>query len=156
MHKWKSSLLVILLTVVAIAQTPTQLLTPAIRRVGDKLSCLCGSCKNTVATCQMLECHYSHPARMQIAQMQATGANDETIVETFVKKSGLQALAVPPAQGFSLMAWVMPVFVILLGLTMIWLFVKRFRKPFVPAEVAPEALNRYHEQIEKDMAKFDS
>jgi cytochrome c-type biogenesis protein CcmH/NrfF len=155
MHKWKSSILVILLTAICIAQTPTQLLTPAIRRVGDKLSCLCGSCKNTVATCQMLECHYSHPARLEIATMQAAGASDETIVASFVKKSGLQALAVPPAQGFSLMAWVMPVFVILLGLTMIWLFVKRFRKPFVPAEIDQTALDRYNQQIEKDMAKFE-
>jgi len=152
MHKWKSSILVILLTAICIAQTPTQLLTPAIRRVGDKLSCLCGSCKNTVATCQMLECHYSHPARLEIATMQAAGASDETIVASFVKKSGLQALAVPPAQGFSLMAWVMPVFVILLGLT---LFVKRFRKPFVPAEIDQTALDRYNQQIEKDMAKFE-
>ena len=155
MYKWKSSLLVILLTAICIAQTPTQLLTPAIRRVGDKLSCLCGSCKNTVATCQMLECHYSHPSRMQISQMQAAGDSDEIIVASFVKKSGIQALAVPPAEGFSLMAWIMPVFVILLGLTMIWLFVKRFRKPLVPAEIEPAALDRYHEQIEKDMAKFD-
>src|SRR5258707_4391962 len=106
MYKWKSSLLVILLTAICIGQTPTQLLTPAIRRVGDKLSCLCGSCKNTVATCQMLECHYSHPTRLQISQMQATGASDETIVASFVKKSGLQVLAVPPTEGISLIAWV--------------------------------------------------
>ena len=155
MHKWKSSLLVILLTAISVAQTPTQLLTPAIRRVGDKLSCLCGSCKNTVATCQMLECHYSHPARLQISQMQATGANDETIVASFVKKSGLQALAVPPTEGFSLIAWVMPIFVILLGLTMISLFFKRYRKPLLAAEIEPAALDRYHAQIEKDMAKFE-
>ena len=155
MHKWKSSILVILLTAISIAQTPTQLLTPAIRRVGDRLACLCGACKNTVATCQMLECHYSHPARQQIAEMQAAGASDDSIVEVFVKKSGLQALAVPPAQGFSLMAWVMPVFAILLGLTMIWLFVKRFRKPVAVAEIDQASLERYNQQIEKDLSKFD-
>jgi len=87
--------------------------------------------------------------------MQAEGASDEVIVASFVKKSGNQALAVPPAEGFSLMAWVMPVFVIMLGLTMIWLFVRRFRKPIATAEIEPAALDRYHEQIEKDMAKFD-
>lgn len=155
MYKWKSSVLVILLTAISIAQTPTQLLTPAIRRVGDKLACLCGSCKNTVSTCQMLECHYSHPARMQISSMQAASATDESIVQSFVKKTGLQALAVPPTEGFSLMAWVMPVFAILLGLTIILLFVKRLRKPFVPAQINQIELDRYNQQIEKDMAKFD-
>ena len=155
MHKWKSSILVILLAAISIAQTPTQLLTPAIRRVGDKLACLCGSCKNTVATCPMLECHYAHPERQQIAAMQAAGASDESIIDTIVKKSGLQALAVPPVQGFSLMAWAMPVFAILLGLTMIWYFVKRFRKPVAAVQINQEVLDRYNRQIEKDMAKFE-
>ena len=155
MHKWKSSVLVILLTAISIAQTPTQLLTPAIRRVGDKLACLCGSCKNTVATCQMLECHYSHPARQQIASMQSASASDESIVESFVKKSGLQSLAVPPTQGFSLLAWAMPVVAILLGLTTILFFVKRVRKPVAVPQINREALDRYNREIEKDMARFD-
>ncbi len=155
MHKWKSSVLVILLTAISIAQTPTQLLTPAVRRVGDKLACLCGACKNSVATCPMLECHYAHPARQQIMSMQAAGTSDDVIVASFVKKSGLQALSEPPTEGFSLMAWVMPVFAILLGLTMIWLFVKRIRKPFVPVRINQDALDQYNRQIEKDMAKFD-
>lgn len=155
MYKWKSSFLAILLAAISIAQTPTQLLTPAIRRVGDKLSCLCGACKNTVATCPMLECHYAHPARQQIASMQTGGSGDDIIVASFVKKGGLQALAVPPTEGFSLFAWVMPGVAILLGLTGIWFFVKRVRRPVALAQIAPEAMDRYHLQIEKDMAKFE-
>ena len=56
-----------LLAAVCLPQTSTQLVTPEIRRVGDKLACKCGACNNTVATCPMLECHYSMPAREKIA-----------------------------------------------------------------------------------------
>src|ERR687893_2438415 len=104
MLKFKSSLLLLLLAAVCLPQSATKLVTPDIRRVGDKLACKCGACNNTVATCQMLECHYSLPARERIAQMQKTGASDDTIVKAFVKESGLAALAAPPAEGFHLLA----------------------------------------------------
>ena len=52
----------------------------------------------------MLECHYSLPAREKIAQMQKSGATDQTIVDSFVKESGLSALASPPAAGIQ-SAW---------------------------------------------------
>ena len=58
-----------LVTAICLAQSASELQTPEIRRVGDKLACLCGACKNTVATCQMLHCHYAYPARQKIARM---------------------------------------------------------------------------------------
>lgn len=138
------------------AQSSTEFLTPSIRRVGDRLACLCGSCKNTVATCQMLGCHYSAPAREKIAKLQAAGLSDDAIVDDFVKKEGIKALSVPPTEGFSLVGWLMPFIALGMGLGMIVFFIKRFRKPSVdtvPVDVA--VLDRYHEQIEKDMAKLE-
>src|SRR6476620_311943 len=109
MLKSRSRLLLILaLAAVCLPQTSTQLVTPEIKRVGDKLACKCGACNNTVATCSMLECHYSLPAREKIGEMQKSGAGDQTIVDVFVKEGGLSALASPPTQGFSLLGWVMP------------------------------------------------
>src|SRR3954447_24313406 len=116
MQKFKNSFLLLVLAAVCLPQTATQLVTPEIRRVGDKLACKCGVCNNTVATCQMLECHYSLPARERIAQMQRTGADDKTIVDAFVKESGLSALASPPTEGFNLLAWTMPFIAISFGL----------------------------------------
>ena len=73
MRKLKSSVLLLALSAVCLPQSATTLVTPEIRRVGDKLACKCGACNNTVATCQMLECHYSLPAREKIAEMQKSG-----------------------------------------------------------------------------------
>src|SRR5687768_16363704 len=104
------SSLVLVFAALAAAQTPepTQLVTPDVRRVGDKLACKCGVCNNTVATCQMLRCGYTYPARAKIAEMQKQGMNDEVIVASFVKDRGLSALAAPPTEGFHVLGYVMP------------------------------------------------
>ncbi len=64
----------------------------------------------------MLHCHYSSPAREKIAGMLAAGMSDDQIVDSFVKGAGPQALTVPPAEGFNILAWVMPFAAIALGL----------------------------------------
>src|SRR5687767_13324517 len=134
MRLLKSSLSILLWAALCVGQNETgqseaDLVTPEIRRAGEKLACLCKSCKNTVATCQLLRCGYSHPARLKIASMQAEGRNDAQIVQSFVKERGIQALAVPPAEGFNRMVWIMPFAALGFGLFAIWLYIRRFRKP---------------------------
>ena len=142
-----------------IGQDGTALVTPAVRRVGMRLACLCGTCNNSVGDCAMLECGYCKPARLRIAQMQAAGKTDDEIVAAFVKEQGVQALIAPPASGFNLLAWVMPFVAIALGLLAIAWFVRRFgarrAAPQSGPELDPETLRRYQEQIEKDLAKLE-
>lgn len=107
----------------------------------------------------MLECHYTKPAREKIAAMQKLGVSDDQIVDAMVKGRGLQALSAPPEEGFNRLAWVMPWVMVSLGLAAIWLFIRRLeRKKAVAAaapELDPEVLNRYRDNIEKDLAKLD-
>ncbi len=54
----------------------------------------------------------------------------------------------------------MPWIVVSLGLAAIWLFIRRLNRKKVAAaaaasELDPEVLNRYRENIEKDLAKLD-
>src|ERR1039457_5964752 len=51
------------------AQTASEKPSTDVRRVGSRLACQCG-CKDSVATCSMLECSFSKPAKERIAQMQ--------------------------------------------------------------------------------------
>src|SRR5664279_592015 len=88
MHRFKSSLLVLSVAVVALAQTASQKPSVDVRRVGARLQCQCG-CKDSVATCSMLECSFSKPAKERIAQMQAVGMSDEQIVQAFVRDYGM-------------------------------------------------------------------
>ena len=103
MKKWRNSLLLILMAGLSVAQTG-DMVQPEVRRIGDRLACLCGSCKNTVATCQMLGCHYTSPARARISAMSKAGVSDEAIIDDFVKREGKKALAAPTAEGFGLEA----------------------------------------------------
>lgn len=134
-----------------------QLVTPPIARVGKRLACLCGVCKNTVGDCAMLACEYCSPTRAKIARMQAAGMSDDAIVGTIVKERGKQALSSPPVSGFSLLAWCMPFVALAVGLLVLTLFIRRFLvKPATtnPA-VDPALLDAYHDRIEKDLAKLD-
>jgi cytochrome c-type biogenesis protein CcmH/NrfF len=149
-------LLALALAGICLPQTATKLVTPEVRRVGDKLACKCKSCNNTVATCQMLECHYSLPAREKIAQMQKTGASDQSIVDAFVKEEGLEALSSPPTQGFSLLGWIMPFIGICFGIVIITMWFKRFARPRAVA-VGPEPVidRRLQARIDKELEELE-
>jgi cytochrome c-type biogenesis protein CcmH len=136
--------------------------TPDIRRVGDHLACKCGSCNNTVATCQMLECHYSSPARQKIASELKQGKSDQEIIQGFVKEAGVAALAAPPAAGFNLLGYIMPFVAIMLGLAAILVYWQRFHKREVPASgndtaapATPVIDEKYRRQIEAEMSEMD-
>lgn len=144
-------------TAISLAQT-SDLLDPGVRRVGDKLACLCGGCKNSVASCPMLGCHYATPMREKIRKMLAEGKTDQQAVDAVVQQQGIQALVTPPAEGFNILAWVMPFVAIGLGLLLITLFIRRMTAKRVAAE-APELpgelLDKYHDQIEKETSKLE-
>ena len=42
MHKWKSSFLIAIMMVAAIGQTATEMDSPQINRIAEKLKCNCG------------------------------------------------------------------------------------------------------------------
>lgn len=158
MRRFRNSLLVLLVCGLCAAQNASIMRDMSVRRVGERLACLCKSCKNSVGTCQMIGCHYAAPAREKIAQMLTVGAGDDQIVAKFVEQGGIQALVVPPASGFSLLSWIMPGVAILIGLGGIGAYIRRFRKPAVTAEgveIDPAVLERYRERIDKDIEKLD-
>lgn len=151
----RSSLSLALLTGLCLAQSSSQYLTPEMRRVGDKLACLCGSCKNTVGTCPMIECHYASPARQKIVQMQKAGATDASIVNNFVEADGNKVLAEPPNEGFNMLAVATPIIALVLGVGLIWWFIRRYRKPNAVPTMTDDEVRKYQDQIDKEFSKLD-
>jgi cytochrome c-type biogenesis protein CcmH/NrfF len=155
MKKWQSSLVLLMMAGLCLAQTG-DMVPPEVRRVGDKLACLCGSCNNTVATCQMVGCHYTAPARARLTAMHKAGMSDEAIVDDFVKREGKKALAAPPAEGFNLTAWVATPLVSLGGLAVIVLFIRRSRKKNTAEPVLdPADVTKYQQAAERELSRFD-
>ena len=153
--KLSSGLLIALVAVAALAQTASEKPSVDVRRVGARLACQCG-CKDSVATCSMLECSHSKPAKERIARMQGLGYSDKQIVDAFIRDNGPGIyLAEPNAWG-----WIVPYALVGVGLVVIWLFLKKYRKPKPIAEIGPmevddPALEKYKDQIERDLANME-
>jgi cytochrome c-type biogenesis protein CcmH/NrfF len=133
MRRLKNWSLLLLLATLSLAQNPMDFLSPEIKRVGMKLACLCGSCRNTVGDCAMIGCSYAFPARQKIKRLQSMGMSDAKVIGKFIEDEGLKALAEPQTTGFGLLGWLMPGFAVLLGLIGIFVYWKRFRNPAVTA-----------------------
>jgi cytochrome c-type biogenesis protein CcmH/NrfF len=155
MYRLKTSVLLVLVAVAALAQTASQKPSVDVRRVAHRLACQCG-CKDSVATCSMLECHFSKPAKEKIARMQTEGMSDQAILDSFVKEFGAVVLLDEPRPY----GWIVPYLMLGAGLVVIWLFIRKYRKPKPATEVGPleiddPALEKYRDQIEKDLAKLE-
>lgn len=146
----------LILVAAAIGQTVAEKPNADVRRVGARLQCQCGGCKDSMATCSMLECSSSKPGKERIARMQAAGLSDTQIIQAFIRDYGQGVyLALPGAYGS-----IVPYVALAFGLMIIWAFVKRYRKPKPIAELGSmeiddPALAQYKEQIEEDLKKLD-
>jgi len=107
--------------------------------------------------------------RELIGQKLAAGESKEQITAAFVADYGPQVLNAPPARGFYLTAWVLPVVVLLAGLVALWAFLWRGTSArggavsamaraggtaarVAPADLAPDAdtdLAIYAERLER-------
>lgn len=136
-----------------IAQDPTSYLTPDVLRVGDRLACRCGGCRNTVGNCPMLHCSSADPLRQRIYGMKTRGMSDDAIVNTIVREQGVVALSSPPAQGFGgMITWLMPGFILLAGFFVYLTFVRRHRKAPAALTAADQAMiDRFRAQIDREL-----
>jgi cytochrome c-type biogenesis protein CcmH len=144
-----------LVTGLCVAQIPSLNITPDVQRVGSRLRCMCGVCRNTMGDCPMLGCHSANPGREKIAKLQAAGMKDDAIVAEFVKEQGRTVLAVPPTEGFSLLSWLLPPVFLIGGMAAIYIWIQRNRKVALPVEVPSEAMDKFKKQADEELAKFD-
>ena len=136
------------------AETAAEKPSVDVRRVGAHIGCQCG-CNDTVATCAMLECSFSKPAKEKIAKLQAAGMTDKTIIDQFVAEFGHIVYRGNP----SFYGWLVPYLLILPGLALIWWFLRRYHKPRPIAVTGPapddSTLAKYHDRIERDLAHLE-
>ena len=155
MRRFKSSLLILVVAAAALAQTASEKPSVDVRRVGARLQCQCG-CKDSVATCSMLECHFSKPAKERIAQMQSVGMSDEQITQAFIRDYGMAVYLAPP----NAFGWIIPYATLGFGFVLIMMILRKYikKRPMTNLgeidDDSPE-LAKYKDQIEKDTANLD-
>ena len=151
--------LLLLLTTACLLQGVTPLTNPEVRRIGEKVRCMCGGCNYTLTSCNMMECHGAKEGREKMMTLVEKGLSEQQILDQFVADYGTIVLTKPPSDGFNVMAWVMPPVGALLGLGFVYLFIKRMRRPVaVTAQAAAASdalLDKYRDSIEKDLQKLD-
>lgn len=136
-----------------VAQDPTSYLTADVLRVGDKLACRCGGCRNTVGNCPMLHCGSADPMRRKIYGMQKQGMDDSKIVNAIVREEGIVALASPPADGFGgIITWIMPGVALLIGFFIYSRYVRRNHQEPEPISAGDQAMiDRYRAQMDREL-----
>lgn len=123
-----------------------------VKRVGKRMMCLCG-CNQVLAECNHVGCSMSAGMIDQLEQRVARNESDDLILQAFVQEYGQRVLAEPPATGFNLAAWLMPVFALVVGAIVVVVALTRMRRPAVAARgprVSPEALERLRMQADRE------
>jgi len=133
------------------AAPPSQTTAKAIE---GSVICQCG-CNMTVSGCNHEGCGSKAEMEAMAEKEVASGKDSAAILQDFVLKYGTKVLAEPPATGFNLTVWVLPILLGVTGLGLVVLLVRRWRRvpvPVAPAEpppVDPEILAELEEEMKR-------
>jgi len=157
-------LLLIALTSVALAQDSTPPApTPAARQpvTADDVNRIakqmyCPVCENEpLDACRTAACQQW---RAQIGQMLSEGQSEQQIKDYFVARYGVRVLAQPPAQGTSLLLYLLPIVGLIVGVVIVVWLLRRLRarggQAPVEAAVPQSTGDAYTDQVEQDLKNF--
>jgi cytochrome c-type biogenesis protein CcmH len=145
-----------LLTVVAVL--PSGLLyaqsSERAKRIGGQLMCMC-NCNQILTQCNHVGCTVSAAMLKDLDQRVQTASSDDLILQSFVQEFGTKVLASPPAQGFNLLAWVIPGVAFAAGLSLVIVVIRQWRHRYelAPAggpPVSSEVLERARQQADRE------
>jgi cytochrome c-type biogenesis protein CcmH len=92
----------------------------------------------------------------EIEQLVAKGQTEEQVYAIYEKKFGARIHAVPKAEGFNLLAWILPFVGLLFGLGVVVLAVKRLQRE-APSQstpaTAPEISEKYRKLLERELTE---
>jgi cytochrome c-type biogenesis protein CcmH len=146
-----------LLLIVAFAVLPlfAQQQADRVKQVGGKFLCMCG-CGQILTQCNHVGCTVSSSMLKELGTMVSRGDSEDKITQTFVQEFGTTVYAEPPKTGFSLVAWLMPVFYFLIGAAIVVFFINKWRKQApAPAAVAPAGVHISTEAYERARSQAD-
>ncbi|MGH9866441.1 MAG: cytochrome c-type biogenesis protein, partial [Candidatus Acidiferrales bacterium] len=123
-----------------------------------RIMCMCGGCNDTAAKCNHMGGTFAGPCETAQAELKklndrvGQGKSDDLVLQSFVQEYGPTVLISPPARGFDLWAWLMPVIAPLIGIALVWMFVVRWRRKMALAggpPISPELLARARNDISR-------
>lgn len=122
-----------------------------ITRITSNLMCKC-SCPHIIRNCGD-ECGVAPQLVREITELVSSGKTETDVYEIFEEKFGPSVHAVPKAEGFNLLAWVLPFAGLAAGAVVV-MFVFRNLKPEVSSdEIRPvaEINEKYRKLIDREL-----
>jgi cytochrome c-type biogenesis protein CcmH len=121
--------------------------TERAKKLSKRMMCLCG-CNQVLGECNHVGCQMSAEMLAKLDERVARNEPDDLTLQAFIQEYGVRVLAEPPRQGFTMLAWIMPILATLVGFGVVWTVLQRLRRPVmasatggVPADgYSPEAL----------------
>jgi cytochrome c-type biogenesis protein CcmH/NrfF len=139
-----------------LAQSAEELESPAVNRIATRLNCPCG-CKTNMA-CRMdpYPCKTCWDNKKKILQMEQAGMSDQAILASFASEMGPNTVVVPPGILGSLSFYTAAA----LGLILVVFVIRKLSRKEAAVAAADglphdPLLDRYHDQIEKEVEKLD-
>ena len=167
--KLRRSLLVILAVVailgaiwsyVLIATPPQKTLDQEVQDVGSQLKCLVCQGESVADSPALL----AQQMRAIIRQQLQSGKSEQDVIQYFQSRYGDRILYAPPQRGFNLLAWLVPIAMLLAGALLLFFVVRDWHKssrPVAAGEISDLAnldeadLKRYRQQLEQELAADD-
>jgi len=101
--------------------------------------------------------HGHSQLEQEIESMVKSGQTKDEILNYYVKIYGERILAVPVAQGFNIMAWLVPILIALIGITFVTLYLKSSQSKELQANTPDvgDATIPFDDQIEKELEELN-
>jgi len=130
-----------------------------VQEVGSQLKCPVCQSESVADSASLIAQQMRASIR---AQLQA-GKSEQEIIQYFVNSYGEGIVWSPPWQGFTLLAWLIPIALLLGGVGLLFFTLREWRA-FAPATVSADEkadiddaeLERYRAQLEQELASEDS
>ena len=113
--------------------------------------------QSLMATCCWSGTVYDHGNKemeLNIAAMVGEGKTKAEILDYYTEQYGERVLAVPKAEGFNIFAWIAPIFIFGLGLTIIFLYMRTSKDNLTPIVNADDTI-AYSDEIEQELKELD-
>lgn len=162
--------LLVILAVVAIlgaiwsyallATPPQKTLDQEVQDVGSQLKCLVCQGESVADSPALL----AQQMRAIIRQQLQSGKSEQDVIQYFQSRYGDRILYAPPQRGFNLLAWLVPIAMLLGGALLLFFVVRDWHKSSPPpaAEEVSELANldetdlkRYRQQLEQELVADD-
>ncbi|HEU5411491.1 MAG TPA: cytochrome c-type biogenesis protein CcmH [Candidatus Acidoferrales bacterium] len=161
MRKFASSVSIVMALLFAVAfASPLRAQdssSPRAKALNDRIMCMCGGCSDAAGKCTHSggafagPCAFAQKEMKEVSDRVASGQSDDLVLQSFVQEYGPTVLISPPAKGFNLWAWLMPIIVPLAGIALALFFIMRWRKR-VAAAPAPRVSSDLLARAQHDMS----